>query len=548
MTPAARIAAAIELLAEVEAAPRRPADAAANNFFRTRRFIGAGDRRAVSERAWGVLRARRRLGWWLAGPGAEGHSRASQSGSAIPSAATSDAITCGTVTLNRGTSDTVILDTVTSEMGASDAGTSDTGAADKGMSETGTPDTDASGTDRPGRGAPNQGILDRRTRDPTTPGPATPRTLVAAALLFDGWTPSGISQAFSGGKFGAAPLTPAEQAALAPLVGHTLDHPAMPDAVRLEVPDWVLPRLIARFGPSLGAELGALLEPAPLDMRANLLKATREEARAALAAEGFEASPTPLSPWGLRLPGRRPITAGAAFQSGLVEIQDEGSQLVALLTDARPGMRVADLCAGAGGKSLALAVTMGNRGHIAACDVSAPRLDAAVRRFRRAGAHNIERHLLGPGDKWLKRHAGDFDRVLVDAPCTGTGTWRRNPDARGRLTETDLAELLVRQADLLDDAAPLVRKGGRLVYATCSLFPEENEGQVYAFLARHAGFKLVPLARAWPRRAPPEDAPHGTTPVAPPDPTPFGGGEMLVLTPRQHGTDGFFAGVLERVT
>jgi 16S rRNA (cytosine967-C5)-methyltransferase len=284
--------------------------------------------------------------------------------------------------------------------------------------------------------------------------------------------------------------------------------------------------------------------------------------------EGFAASPTPHSPWGLRLPGRRPITAGVAFQSGLVEIQDEGSQLVALLTDARPGMRVADLCAGAGGKSLALAVTMGNRGHIAACDVSSPRLDAAVRRFRRAGAHNIERHLLGPGDKWLKRHAGDFDRVLVDAPCTGTGTWRRNPDARARLTETDLAELVVRQAGLLDDAAPLVRKGGRLVYATCSLFPEENEGQVAAFLARHAAFALVPLARAWPQGAPhgapagvessgvgapgmgpPPTGPSSVGPssVGPPNVGPPCGGEMLALTPRQHGTDGFFAAVLERV-
>jgi 16S rRNA (cytosine967-C5)-methyltransferase len=523
VTPAARIAAAIELLAEIDAAPRRPADAAANNFFRTRRFIGAGDRRAVSDRAWGVLRARRRLDWWLAG------------GDAPPR-------------LPRHRSPVA--------------------------------DPQVGGAPVPGSHMPDPHVADSHVSEShvhTAPGSrmadsATPRTLVAAALLFDGWSQSGLTQAFSGGQFAAAPLSPAEQATLAPLVGHTLDHPAMPDAVRLEVPDWVLPRLATRFGAALGAELGALLDPAPLDMRANLLKATREVAQAALAAEGFAATPTPHSPWGLRLPGRRPITAGAAFQSGLVEIQDEGSQLVALLTDARPGMRVADLCAGAGGKSLALAVTMGNRGHIAACDVSSPRLDAAVRRFRRAGAHNIERHLLGPGDKWLKRHAGDFDRVLVDAPCTGTGTWRRNPDARGRLTETDLAELLVRQAALLDDAAPLVRKGGRLVYATCSLFPEENEGQVAAFLARHAAFALLPLARAWPRLVSPQGAAHGgpshdgaspqrpyaeASQDAPSITEPSGvalsgmgppcGGEVLALTPRQHGTDGFFAAVLERV-
>ncbi len=451
MTPAARIAAAIELLTRIEAAPARPADAVASDFFRARRFIGSGDRRAVSERAWGVLRARRRLGWWLARDG------------------------------------------------------------------------------------------DDRAPQPHAPADPTPRTLVAAALLFDGWAPSGVAQAFSGGKFAASPLSAAEQEALAPLAGHTLDHPAMPDAVRLEVPDWVLPRLAARFGPALGEELAALLDPAPLDLRANLLKASRAEAQAALAAEGFDATPTPLSPWGLRLPGRRPVTAGPAFQSGLVEIQDEGSQLVALLTDARSGMHVADLCAGAGGKALALAATMQNRGHIAACDVSAPRLDAAVRRFRRAGAHNIERHLFSPGDHWLKRHAGGFDRVLVDAPCTGTGTWRRNPDARLRLTETDLAELVVRQAGLLDDAASLVRKGGRLVYATCSLFPEENEGQVRAFLDRHAGFALLPLAGAWPHGAGP-----GAPERAPACPPPPGCGDTLTLTPRQHGTDGFFAAVLER--
>ena len=161
----------------------------------------------------------------------------------------------------------------------------------------------------------------------------------------------------------------------AALERHTLDHPDMPEAVRLEVPDWLLPHLRARFGAALAAEMAAMDAEAPLDLRVNLLKATREQAQAALAAEGIEAVPTPLSPWGLRVAGRRPVSTGAAFQSGLVEIQDEGSQLVAALVGARPDMRVADWCAGAGGKTLALAMTMDNRGHIAACDVSAPRLD-----------------------------------------------------------------------------------------------------------------------------------------------------------------------------
>ena len=213
----------------------------------------------------------------------------------------------------------------------------------------------------------------------------------------------------------------------------------------------------------------------------------------------------------------------------MVEIQDEGSQLVAALVGAAPEMRVVDWCAGAGGKTLALAMLMGNRGHLMACDVSAPRLDGAVRRLRRAGVHNAERHLVGPGDKWAKRRAGAFDRVLVDAPCTGTGTWRRNPDARLRLRPLDLEELVPKQAGIMDDAARLVRPGGRFIYATCSMLIEENEAQVDSFLARTPGFAVVPLPVAW------------TLPGPAPGPGPY-----LSLTPLRHGTDGFFAAVLER--
>ncbi|HVB69529.1 MAG TPA: RsmB/NOP family class I SAM-dependent RNA methyltransferase [Acetobacteraceae bacterium] len=435
MTPAARLAASIELLAAIDASPR-PADAVANDFFRGRRYIGAADRRAVSEATWEVLRAPRRLAWWLARAGA----------------------------------------------------------------------------------------------------PATPRLrAAAAALLRPGGSLPVLTRLFSGGQFAAAPLAPAELAALAALAGHTLEHPAMPEAVRLELPDWLLPHLAARFGPALAAEATALLAPAALDLRTNLLKTTRDEARAALAAEGIEAVPTPFSPWGLRIAGRRNVTAGAAFRAGLVEIQDEGSQLVALLADARPGQTVADFCAGAGGKTLALAMTMQNHGRLIACDVSEPRLDGAIRRLRRAGVHNAERHLLTAGDKWAKRRAGAFDRVLVDAPCTGTGTWRRNPDARTRLTPQDLDELVVRQAAILDQAAPLVRNGGKLIYATCSLLAEENEAQVTRFLARHPDFAQVPLARAWPLAVPPPG----------PDPA-LALTQALALTPARHGTDGFFAAVLER--
>ncbi len=242
----------------------------------------------------------------------------------------------------------------------------------------------------------------------------------------------------------------------------------MPQAVRLEMPDWLLPSLQARFGDALDAEMAAMDRPAPLDLRVNLLRGTREAAAAAWPRRGF-GSAHALSPWGLRIAGRRAVTTGAAFQSGLVEIQDEGSQLVAALVGAGPQMRVADWCAGAGGKTLAIAMAMENHGHIVACDVHDKRLEGAVRRLRRAGVHNVERHLIVPGDKWAKRRAGTFDRVLVDAPCTGTGTWRRNPDARSRLRPIDLQELLPKQAAILDDACRLVRAGGRLVFATCSL-------------------------------------------------------------------------------
>jgi 16S rRNA (cytosine967-C5)-methyltransferase len=423
MTPAGQLAAAIDLLAEIEADPR-PADAVANHFFRTRRFIGGGDRRQVSTLVWGVLRARRHLGWWL------NHFNA----------------------------------------------------------------------------------------------PETPRLLLAVQALFTGMTPHKIAMAFVSGRYGPPPLSPEEMAVLEQFAGRTLEHPNMPDAVKHEVPDWILPKLRAQFGPALEAEMTALGGPATLDLRINALKTTREAAMLALAREGLPAQLTPYSPWGLRLAGRQSVTQGKAFQDGLVEIQDEGSQLIALLVDAQPGMRVVDFCAGAGGKTLAIAMTMGNKGHIVACDVSAPRLDGAIKRLRRAGVHNVESHLLAAGDKWVKRQEQKFDRVLVDAPCTGTGTWRRNPDARLRLREEDLNELIVKQGAILDQAQKLTKPGGKLVYATCSLLNDENEAQVEAFLAKYPTYRQLPV-----------EAPEALC------------GPHLRLSPRRHNTDGFFAAVLERL-
>ena len=440
MTPSARFAAAIDLLAALEEqcfapeARRRPADAVASDFFRARRFIGGGDRREVSERAWGVVRQRLRLDWHLARLGM----------------------------------------------------------------------------------AP------------------TPRLLLLAQMLLVERLQRQVAEAnFDGSRYGPPALDAAERRASAALDARPLLDPAMPEGARLNLPDWVLPALSARFGGRLAEEAAALEAEAPLDLRANLLKTDRATAARTLAAEGIATEPTPLSPWGLRLPSRRPVTGSAAYRDGLIEVQDEGSQLIALLAEARPGMRVADYCAGAAGKTLAMAATMGNRGRITACDTSAPRLEGAAKRLRRAGVDNAERHLLAPGDRWAKRRAGSFDRVLVDAPCTGTGTWRRNPDARLRTRPQDLAELAAVQYEILARASELVRPGGRLVYATCSLLPQENEEQMDRFLARSPGFAPVPLERLWPGLLPGVALPCV--------------GPWMSLSPGANGTDGFFCAVLERV-
>jgi 16S rRNA (cytosine967-C5)-methyltransferase len=360
-----------------------------------------------------------------------------------------------------------------------------------------------------------------------------PRSRVLAALvLIEGSRPEAIAACCDGDRFRPAPLSEAEERLVRRLAAHTLRHPDMPQAVANNLPDWLEPYLEQVFGERLEREMAALNAAASTDLRVNLLKAERETARRALAAEGVAAEPTPWSPVGLRLAARVPLGSLAAFKEGLVEVQDEGSQVTALLTDARPGMRVVDFCAGAGGKTLALAAGMANRGKLVACDVSAHRLERAVRRLRRAGVGNTERRVLtSERDKWVKRHAGGFDRVLVDAPCLGIGTWRRNPGDKWRVTPENLADLIVRQQEILRGAARLVRPGGRLIYATCSVLHEEDETQAEAFLAAEPEFSVVPAARAW------NETIGGPSP---------GGERYLRLTPARHGTDGFFVAIFER--
>jgi 16S rRNA (cytosine967-C5)-methyltransferase len=283
-------------------------------------------------------------------------------------------------------------------------------------------------------------------------------------------------------------------------------------------PAWLAAKLAATLSAD---ELPALLERAPLDLRINRLKATREAIAVALP----EAVPGALAPDALRLPEGTRVETLPVFEQGLVEVQDEGSQLVAAACKAAPGMIVIDLCAGAGGKTLALAAAMTGQGRLIACDVDRPRLSRLAPRAERAGATFIETRLLDGGreDLALTDLVGEADVVLIDAPCSGTGTWRRNPEARWRLTPERLDRLRGMQAHVLKLGAPLVKPGGRLVYAVCSLLDEEGSAQIDTFLSANSGWKAIdPLV-----------AGHM-----------HGAGRRL--TPSQDDTDGFFIAALER--
>ncbi len=312
----------------------------------------------------------------------------------------------------------------------------------------------------------------------------------------------------------------------------TLDPIALPRAVQLDLPEWLLARLDAQLGAAETDRLAnALREAAPLDVRVNTLKADRETVRRRLSEEGHRLEPTPFSPLALRRVDRAPLFQTEAFRDGLFEVQDEGSQLLGLLVEARRRETVVDYCAGAGGKTLQIAAQMANTGTVYAFDVAAHRLERIRPRLRRAGIDNVQPIAISGGsDARVRRLQGKADRVLVDAPCSGTGTLRRSPDIKWR--PIDLEALAAQQRDILAAAATLVRPGGRLVYATCSLLREENADIVQGFLEAHAAFHPVPVAEVLARRQ-----------IALPD-----AADHLRLWPHRHGTDGFFAAVLERVS
>ncbi|MCC6737178.1 MAG: RsmB/NOP family class I SAM-dependent RNA methyltransferase [Bauldia sp.] len=313
------------------------------------------------------------------------------------------------------------------------------------------------------------------------------------------------------------------------------------EPVRADVPDWLAPSLRRAFGDAWVAEAEALAERPPLDIRVNRLKASREKVAKELAATGVVE--TPFSPDGLRVPPtsgnrRHPnVQSEPAFVKGFFEIQDEGSQLAAAMVGAGPGMQVLDLCAGAGGKTLALAAAMNNKGQLFATDRDKHRLAPIFDRIRRAGTRNVQ---IRPAGADLSDLRGEMDRVMIDAPCTGTGTWRRRPDIKWRLTGHALADRLAEQAALLRDAADFVKPGGRLVYVTCSVLPEENQDQIAAFLADRPDFAALPAAETIAASGLPAEAAARLEAAALPVP----GG--LQLTPGRAGTDGFFVAVLQR--
>jgi 16S rRNA (cytosine967-C5)-methyltransferase len=431
MTPAARISAAIELIATIEK-ERVPAAKALKEWGTAHRYAGSGDRAAISGLIWDVLRRRASSAW----------------------------------------------------------------------------------------------IMDEDT----------PRARVLGMLHLERKLDAdAIAALCDGSRFAPHPLAERERAAL---TSRSLD--GAPAAVAGDYPEWLDPYFAQVFGEDRVAELVAMASRAPLDLRVNTLKAKREKVLASTAH--LQTMPTPFSPMGLRIElsadARNPgIHSEEDFIKGLVEVQDEGSQLAALLSAAKPGEQVIDLCAGAGGKTLALAAMMQGKGRLIATDRDKRQLAPIYERLSRAGVHNCEvRAPKGEGDV-----TGDIrasaDLVLIDAPCTGTGTWRRNPDAKWRMRPGALEVRLKDQVAVLDRAASLVKPGGRIAYITCSVLEPENGDQVCGLVARHPEFTVVPpsqVATVLAEKA--QDFSKATLQSA----------EGLLMTPRRTGTDGFFVSVLRR--
>jgi 16S rRNA (cytosine967-C5)-methyltransferase len=364
-------------------------------------------------------------------------------------------------------------------------------------------------------------------------GADTPRSLVLGAVArhWDGGVEE-LSRRMADDPHAPEPLTEHETGRVS-----TADITEAPDHVRADVPEWLAPKMERAFGPVWVPEGEALALRPPLDMRVNRLKADRPKVLKALSH--FGATEAPHSPDGLRIAptsgdGRHPnVQVEPAFQKGWFEIQDEGSQIAALMVGAKPGEQILDLCAGGGGKTLALAAAMGNKGQVLATDSDRARLAPIFDRLKRAGTRNVQVREAGAS---LTDLGGRMDAVLIDAPCTGTGTWRRRPDAKWRLTDRALGERIAEQSALLASAARYVKPGGRLVYVTCSFLPEENHERVAAFLADADGFQARSATEMIAAAGFPADFSNSI----------HGGETGILLSPRKTGTDAFFIAVMRR--
>jgi 16S rRNA (cytosine967-C5)-methyltransferase len=316
-----------------------------------------------------------------------------------------------------------------------------------------------------------------------------------------------------------------------------VDPSTLSERHRHNLPEWLVEPLKAQLGGDFWPLVEALNQPAPLDLRVNALTDKREDVRRELQLAGIPSRPTPFSPWGLRVDGKPALTKLDAFARGAIEVQDEGSQLLALLADARRGQMVVDFCAGAGGKTLALGAAMRSTGRLYAFDVSAHRLDNLKPRLARSKLSNVHPAAIAhERDERVKRLAGKIDRVIVDAPCSGLGTLRRNPDLKWRQSPQALVELTAKQAAILESAARLLKPGGRIVYATCSLLQAENEDIATAFSAAHPAFRRLSVQELL-----------ETAKVDAAASLCSEGGQDLRLWPHRHATDGFYAAAWEKV-
>ncbi|MBI1301303.1 MAG: methyltransferase domain-containing protein [Alphaproteobacteria bacterium] len=345
-------------------------------------------------------------------------------------------------------------------------------------------------------------------------------------ILGEGIDEKRLDSLFDSTQYAPDVLSDKERALVKKIIGEDINHKDHPESVSVECPANYEHDLRTYFGDQFAEEMRAMLNPATLDVRVNVFALDRENAASSLEKDGIETTPTPYSPWGLRCSDKAYLSKTKAMNKGWIEIQDEGSQLIAHICNALPGMQVLDYCAGGGGKTLALAAAMQRKGRIVAMDNDPKRLENGKRRYKKAGlADIIEVRPLSDDKhrKWLKRQKGKFDIVLTDVPCTGTGTWRRNPDMRWRNYGPTLEELVKVQNEILESGAKALKVGGHLIYATCSLLPQENEQQIEKFLTHNPDFEIAPL-----------------------DETLGLGSPFMRLTPHRHQTDGFFAARLIR--